>query len=185
MSPRIKNLRKVVNPPKMKGFKPFGLDNVDSSEPILLMYEEYEALRLCDHDMFTHAQAARLMCISRPTFTRIYASVRKKLAIAFVEGREIVFETGKVYFDSDWFYCKKCSSYFNNPEKEKNIQSCPLCANDEVEIFDHSLIENCTEADIDICYCIKCQYEKPHQFGSPCNKNICPKCNIPLRRKEH
>ena len=72
---------------------------------INLLYEEYEALRLCDYSMENHNRASEIMEVSRPTFTRIYASARQKLASAFVEGRQIVIEGGKVYFDSDWHIC--------------------------------------------------------------------------------
>jgi Zn finger protein HypA/HybF involved in hydrogenase expression len=67
------------------------------------------------------------MGVSRPTFTRIYASALRKIAKAFVEGKQISIEGGKVYFDSDWFQCVTCKCYFNNPEKEEKPETCPLC----------------------------------------------------------
>ena len=102
----------------------------------MFLYEEYEALRLCDYDMLNHHGASEAMAVSRPTFTRIYSSARRKLATAFVEGRQILIEGGKVYFDSDWYECKKCSCYFNNPEKEKFAEKCPLCGSDNVTGFE-------------------------------------------------
>jgi uncharacterized protein len=137
MSPRIKKLRKVLNPPPINGFKPFGSRiSSNSTEPVMFLYEEYEALRLCDYDMLNHNEASETMAVSRPTFTRIYSSARRKLATAFVEGRKILIEGGKVYFDSDWYECKKCSCYFNNPEKEKSPEKCPLCGSDNVAGFE-------------------------------------------------
>ncbi len=128
MSPRIKRLRKVLNPPPIKGFKPYGPEvNNQNTDTVNLLYEEYEALRLCDYDMYNHHQASEIMGVSRPTFTRIYASARQKIAKAFVEGSKIIIEGGKVYFDSDWYQCKSCNCYFNNPEKDKEITNCPLC----------------------------------------------------------
>jgi hypothetical protein len=67
------------------------------------------------------------MGVSRPTFTRIYASARQKIANAFVEGKQISIEGGKVYFDSDWYQCQSCGCYFNNPEKDIKVEACPLC----------------------------------------------------------
>ncbi|MFY9406828.1 MAG: DUF134 domain-containing protein, partial [Bacteroidales bacterium] len=77
MAARIKRLRKIIELPVVKGFKPYGVTNTKQNEkPIILLYEEYEAIRLCDYKMYTHLQASEIMNISRPTFTRIYASAR-------------------------------------------------------------------------------------------------------------
>jgi len=137
MSPRIKTLRKVLNPPIIKGLKPYGPDlNRLNPEPVILLFEEYEALRLCDYDRYNHHQASILMGVSRPTFTRIYAATLQKIARAFVEGRQISIEGGKVYFDSDWFHCSGCNCYFNNPEKDKELTSCPLCGDNGIDRVD-------------------------------------------------
>jgi predicted DNA-binding protein (UPF0251 family) len=131
MSPRHKRLRKVITPPVIKGYKPYGPDISQAhTEPVILLFEEYEALKLCDYDMYNHEQASRAMHVSRPTFTRVYATARQKIAKAFVEGRPISIEGGKVYFDSDWYHCQSCHCYFNNPEMDKKIEACPLCGSD-------------------------------------------------------
>lgn len=147
MSPRIKIIRKVLDIPLIKGFKPYG-QNIDSqnTELIILLYEEYEALRLCDYDMRNHHQASGIMKVSRATYTRIYASARQKVAKAFVEGKQIVIEGGKVYFDSNWYHCETCSCHFNNPEKENTIESCPLCGSQKVKENDYC-VPNETELD--------------------------------------
>ncbi|HXK74737.1 MAG TPA: DUF134 domain-containing protein [Bacteroidales bacterium] len=129
MAPRRKRMRRIFNIPTIKGFKPYGnsCSQKGKRELISLFYEEYEALRLCDYEKLTHAQACRLMQISRPTFTRIYASAREKIATAFVEGKQMIIEGGKVYFDSEWYRCSDCSCHFNHPDKEAIIENCPLC----------------------------------------------------------
>jgi len=128
MSPRSKMMRKVLNPPTIKGFKPYGPDVVElNTLPVILLFEEYEALRLSDYDHLNHHQASVAMCISRPTFTRVYASALRKIAQAFVEARPISIEGGKVYYDSEWFECANCHSYFNHPDKSIDISTCPLC----------------------------------------------------------
>ena len=84
MSPRIKTLRKVLNPPVIKGFKPYGAASQKQNSGIVTMlYEEYEAIRLCDYDMLNHYQASVMMGVSRPTFTRIYAAALKKNSKSF------------------------------------------------------------------------------------------------------
>ncbi|HNW69412.1 MAG TPA: DUF134 domain-containing protein [Bacteroidales bacterium] len=186
MSPRIKVIRKVSNPPIIKGFKPYGPESGKQKlGPVNLLYEEYEAIRLSDYDILNHHQASVMMGISRPTFTRIYASALQKIAIAFVEGRQISIEGGKVYFDSDWYHCSKCGCYFNNPEKEKPVNNCPLCGSQRVYKFDY---ENAHE-DIadktcdDMCICPGCGFEQEHQYGQPCSKQICPHCKSFMKRK--
>lgn len=123
---RPKNKRKMVAPPKFKGFKPYGY-YAKEQKNIILLFEEYETVRLCDYELLTQLEAAKFMGISRPTLTRIYESARRKISKAFVEARAIVIEGGRVYFDDEWYNCKKCGSYFNNPKKEKEIKKCLLC----------------------------------------------------------
>ncbi len=186
MSPRIKRIRKVLNPPLIKGMKPYGhtVESIDQTS-VTLLYEEYEALRMCDYDMINHHQASELMMVSRPTFTRIYASARQKIAQALVEGRPIAIEGGKVYFDSDWYQCDYCKCHFNNPEKDKEVKECPLCGESQVLRCDY---DNTIESDLnisqeDVCICPTCGNEQLHRLGFPCNNERCPKCNSLMIRK--
>ncbi len=185
MSPRIKILRRVLSPPKIKGFKAYGGEAEKSEKKlIVLLFEEYEALRLCDYDMYNHHQAAQIMEVSRPTFTRIYSSVRKKIAKAFVEGLQISIEGGKVYFDSDWYHCNNCKCNFNNPEKDKEIINCPLCSdrnfiNCEDEISNNNDNFYC----FNYCICPECGIEQVQKRGEPCNEQNCPECNTLMQRK--
>jgi predicted DNA-binding protein (UPF0251 family) len=120
--------RKVTAPPGIKGFKPFGGAAAgQNTEAVTLLLEEYEALRLCDYDQYNHEEAASLMGVSRPTFTRIYAAALKKIAQAFVAGISIIIEGGHVYFDSEWYYCKVCECRFNHPGEADPPSGCPLC----------------------------------------------------------
>lgn len=187
MSPRIKRIRKVVNPPSVKGFKPFGIqDKKGSTEAVNVLTEEYEALRLCDYKMYSQYDASVMMGVSRPTFTRIYASALRKIAIAFVEGRQIDIEGGKIYFDSDWYKCSECHCFFNNPEKDLALTHCPLCGsvhfhrNEEVGLYDPAD----SEVSEDICVCVGCHYEQRHRHGNPCKQQRCPQCGNIMQRKK-
>ena len=185
MPPRIRRIRKIRDIPVIKGFKPYGQNtDIRNEEPVTLLYEEYESLRLCDYDMYIHHQASKIMNVSRPTYTRIYASARQKVAKAFVEGRQIVIEGGKVYFDSDWYHCGTCRCNFNNPEKEIAVVSCPLCNSRVVKEFDY---KPTNESDVpknrnDYCICPRCGYEQEHQYGMPCSEQICPECSHSMKR---
>jgi uncharacterized protein len=120
---RIKKERLIQMAPHFCGFKPQGVQCKTSTE-VRINFEEYEALNLCDYELLTQAEAAKLMCISRPTFTRIYESVRRKIAKAFVEGSCINFEGGNVAI-VDWHKCAHCKITFTLAENSD--KHCPLC----------------------------------------------------------
>lgn len=97
MSPRSKRCRRILNPPQAVRYLP---DNNSSvNDAVIVLFEEYEALRLADYEFLKHDAAAVQMQVSRATFARIYESVRRKLAIAFVEARPVVFQSGCAYFE--------------------------------------------------------------------------------------
>jgi predicted DNA-binding protein (UPF0251 family) len=131
--PRPKRIRKVNNPPHFKGFMPIGLSN---ELPVVLNYEEYEAIRLSDFELSTQFEASLAMGASRPTFTRIYESARRKVAQAFFQGKPIIFEGGKVYFDSEWYTCNTCGCWFNHPAKEEAVVCCSLCGSTSIAQYD-------------------------------------------------
>jgi predicted DNA-binding protein (UPF0251 family) len=176
--PRPKRIRKMNNPPHFKGFRPIGLP--EENNPVVINFEEYEAIRLSDFEFHSHVEASQLMGISRPTYTRIYESARRKVAQAFVQGKTIVFEGGKVYFDTDWYSCKNCGCWFNHPEKELEVINCALCGSSEIEQFSENTPSESLE---DICICPKCSFEKIHSIGTPCQNEICPSCNSQMVRK--
>ena len=72
--PRPKPIRRVINPPHFKGFRPMG--PAVNCAPVILNYEEYEAIRLNDFELLGQVEAAGIMGVSRPTYTRIYESAR-------------------------------------------------------------------------------------------------------------
>jgi predicted DNA-binding protein (UPF0251 family) len=109
--------------PHFEGFKPQGTQCNTEAE-VLISFEEYEALNLCDDELLTQAEAASLMNVSRPTFTRVYESVRRKIAKAFVEGSCIRFSNGNTELVT-WFRCPKCQISFTIPENDQVC--CPFC----------------------------------------------------------
>ena len=71
------------NPPHFKGFIPIGL--TEENHPVVINFEEYEAIRLSDFELNGQVEASKIMGISRPTYTRIYESARRKVAEAFIQ----------------------------------------------------------------------------------------------------
>ena len=76
-------------------YKPAGIP-ARTLEWVYLAMDEFETIRLLDHEGLAQEKAAELMGISRPTVTRIYASARKKIAEALTEGKAISIEGGPV-----------------------------------------------------------------------------------------
>lgn len=168
----------MTNPPHFKGYRPIGLP--EENNPVVLNYEEYEAIRLSDFELYGQVEAAQIMEISRPTYARIYESARRKVAQAFVQGKAIVFEGGKVYFDSEWYTCSTCGCWFNHPAKEQEIKNCALCGSTIIKQY---LEDNNQKYVGNICICPVCGIEKEHMQGIPCKKEICPKCNCEMIHK--
>jgi len=112
--------RRVSKPPKMRGFKPFGIPKC-KLEVVQLTMEEYESIRLVNYEMLQQKEAAVLMNISRPTLTRIYNKALKNITKAFVEGKAIVIDGGNYEFEKEWHRCKKC---FKLVEDKKNHKKC-------------------------------------------------------------
>ena len=129
--PRRIRLRKIVAPPKFKGYKPYGCSELPEG-CIELLYEEYEALKLADFDLLNHNEACVLMGVSRPTFARIYESARRKIATALVGAKEIKAVYGNAYLDKNWLVCEECNSRFIIPKVLKE-RKCPVCKSLKIE----------------------------------------------------
>ena len=139
MSPRPRNIRAVFDPPKFKGYKPVGYCS-GNNEPVILLFEEYTAIRLCDYELMTQAEAGEVMQISRPTFTRLYESARRKIAAAFVEARPVEVEQGMAGSNSEWLHCDECHAFFNRPAPEFFTDHCPVCQSPRIRQINHPVI---------------------------------------------
>jgi predicted DNA-binding protein (UPF0251 family) len=122
--PRRKRNRRIQVPPVIKGMSVYGIRGRKSNE-VILHLEEYEAIRLLDYQNLTQEEAAVHMDISRPTLTRIYEEARNKVATAFVEGRDLIFRGGDIYFDKNWYKCQNCQASFS--DYSEDVQKCPVC----------------------------------------------------------
>jgi len=119
--PRLK--RTILNPPVMEGFRPFGIAVTDL-DPVILLFEEYEAMRLTDYEGLTQLASATHMNVSRPTFTRIYEKARRSIAKAFVEGKAIFIEGGDYHTDDFWYRCENCMKVNIS---QTGISECRYC----------------------------------------------------------
>jgi predicted DNA-binding protein (UPF0251 family)/DNA-directed RNA polymerase subunit RPC12/RpoP len=194
MSPRPKRHRKINEPPFITGFVPENGD-FDPNDSITLFFEEYEALKLADYKGLSQLEASSILEVSRPTFTRIYTSARKKIAQAMVEHKRIRIAGGDVVFDEKWYVCRECETVFKLTS-ENDAVTCPVCQSENViEIQNAEFSPDFQRGrggrgrhfrgmgQTGNCVCPKCNYTVAHQPGVPCNSNLCPECNIRLVRE--
>lgn len=129
---RPEKYRKVFTPPRMYGFKPFGMALCESAS-VILHFDEYESIKLVNYDNLSQDEAAGMMNISRPTFTRIYNKALQKIALAFTEGKAILINGGNIEFDKEWFKCKRCYRLIEGMENHVRCEGCNRYGPDELE----------------------------------------------------
>ena len=183
--PRPIRYRKMYQPPMSKGFRPIGMVGRSSREVVLLL-EEFEAIKLSDYEGLTHVQAAKQMEISRPTFTRIYSKARKKVAQAFVENRVLLIEGGNVSMTEDWYRCNDCNSVFSS-DKQGSEMSCYSCGSTNVALVNTSELRPVQkhrrrDNGARFCICPSCDAKIGHTHGIPCRQMKCPSCGVNLMR---
>ncbi len=74
-------------------FKPECVAKKDLNE-IVVTLDEFEAIRLYDFEGLDQEKAAKRMKVSRPTFSRILSSARRKIAHSLVELKALKIEGG-------------------------------------------------------------------------------------------
>ncbi len=92
--PRPRKWRKVCCMPRNTEFAPVGMRFCHDSA-VVMTVDEYEAIRLIDHEGFTQEECAGYMRIARTTVQQIYNDARKKLSVSLVEGKSLLIEGGE------------------------------------------------------------------------------------------
>ncbi|MDD3777072.1 MAG: DUF134 domain-containing protein [Actinomycetota bacterium] len=128
VKPRKK--RNVLYPPKTLYFKPQG--STGKEPEVVLSIDEYEAVRLADYQNLKQEQAASMMNISRPTFTRLIDSARQKIAKAIVGGRAIRIEGGDFIFLKNRIRCDSCGNIWETEQMQNKEKNCPQCDSQQV-----------------------------------------------------
>ncbi len=90
---RPKKTRWIKCAPQERCFKPL-CRPLNKLKDVYLNLDEFEAIRLACLEGLKQADAARLMKISRPTFSRILTSAQKKIADGLVNIKSIRIEGG-------------------------------------------------------------------------------------------
>ena len=127
--------RRVAFAPGITYFKPAGIP-LGSLEEIQLSVEEIEAIRLKDLEDLEQEQGAENMNISRPTFQRILASARQKIADALLNGKAIRIEGGNFEISPLRYRCA-VGHEWEVPYTTMSTppQSCPVCNTSDIVLL--------------------------------------------------
>ena len=188
--PRPRRFRKISDEPQIRCFKP-EREDVDSIDPIEILIDEFEAIRLRDYHDIQQKRSAEIMGVSQPTFHRILTSARKKIAKALIDGKTIVI-IGASHITK--YECNECGFEWKHPRKE--YEKCPDCASTNIHIVEdeeHSpysedlLLQRRSYGGMGlgagppkVCKCPNCGYESPKTQAVPCSNTKCPNCETPL-----
>ncbi len=132
-------LRCVSQLPRVTFFKPVGVLMQDL-EQVCLSVEEVEAIRLKDMEGLDQEACAAKMCVSRPTFHRVLASSRGKLADALIHGKAMRIEGGDFGFVQNRFRCSN-DDYewevpFDSLRRGRRV-ACPVCDSEDIRLMPH------------------------------------------------
>ena len=132
--PRPPKCRRVAFLPNVTYFKPAGI-SLRALEEVQLSVEEAEAIRLKDLECLEQEEAAERMNISRPTFQRVLASARQKVADALINGKAIRIEGGSFEMASSRFKCLNSHEWEIPFEVMMRTppQLCPTCNTPSIE----------------------------------------------------
>lgn len=118
--------------PSVTYFKPAGIPLRVLKENRLSL-EEMEAIRLRDLEHMEQEPCASKMNISRPTFQRILASARKKIADSLLSGKALRIEGGIYELSGSRFRCNAGHECNLPGGVSQNPDCCPIC--DKSTIF--------------------------------------------------
>ncbi len=128
MRGRPPRCRRVSFVPEATFFKPVGTP-MRVLEEVTLSLDEAEAIRLKDLEGLEQEEGADKMGISRPTFQRILASARQKVADALLNGKAIRIEGGNFELVMRRFRCTEDGHEWELPTEDLGAGHplCPRC----------------------------------------------------------
>ncbi|MFC1918510.1 DUF134 domain-containing protein [Chloroflexota bacterium] len=126
--PRPPKCRRVAFLPNVNYFKPAGVP-LRVLDEVQLSIEEAEAIRLKELESLEQGEGAERMNISRPTFQRVLASGRQKIADALLNGKAIRIEGGNFEMAFSRFKCLNGHEWEVSSEVMTGTASqlCPTC----------------------------------------------------------
>jgi hypothetical protein len=95
--------------------------------------EEIEAIRLRDLLELEHEECGERMLVSRPTFHRILASARKKIAFVLINGATLRIVGGSFELAQHKLECRRCGFRWEGTVCCRRTV-CPACAQKDWQI---------------------------------------------------
>lgn len=108
--PRPRKCRRICALPSIESFGPLN-QNQSEEQTIVMGLDEYEAVRLIDHEGLMQEECAVNMNVARTTVQKIYNEARKKIALALVMGYTLKIAGGDYrlcHNDGECFGCSHC-----------------------------------------------------------------------------
>ena len=130
---RPRKIKTINFEPDVTYFKPAGMP-LRSLEEVQLSLEEAEALRLKDLEGLEQEKGAEKMNISRPTFQRVLASARKKMADALLNGKAVRIEGGNFEMAYRRFRCQGGHEWQVETSTGINPALCPTCSTSDIQL---------------------------------------------------
>lgn len=127
--PKLPKCRRICALPGQFGFSPS--EHIDSSDAIILSFDEFETIRLLDNEGLTQSECAEKMGVARTTVTSVYENARRKVARMLVEGKSMVISGGNVEFNIS----QQDNFRFERKKGEKEMRVAVTY--DNGEIFQH------------------------------------------------
>ena len=106
--PRPVKCRRVCEMPQTTEFMP--RCGTKPKDVVVMTVDEYETIRLIDHEGLLQEDAAKRMNVARTTAQAIYMSARKKVAEALVDGKKLRIEGGEIELCAGSDTCPKRAS---------------------------------------------------------------------------
>ena len=110
--PRPRKFRKVCHFPQTRSFSP--VEPEEEREPVLMTVDEYETIRLIDKEGLSQEECCSFMQVARTTVQQVYATARKKLADAIVDGRPLLITGGEFRLCSGEDPDQRCTDCFKS-----------------------------------------------------------------------
>ncbi len=106
--PRPIKCRSVCRLPKVREFRPAS-DSPVCAKTVTLTVDEYESIRLIDHEGLSQEECGAYMQIARTTVQQIYNNARRKIADVLVSGSALKIEGGNYTLCREHSSCCSCS----------------------------------------------------------------------------
>lgn len=102
-----------------RGFKPMGIP-ARELEQVTLFLDEFEAMRLCDHEGLSQIEASERMGVSRGTVQRLLQEGRAKFVVVLLRNAVLVLEERMIGESGDGCISQREKGAMDEREKDEN-----------------------------------------------------------------